>query len=349
MIKNSYNFESEKIKELIKERGASRVGLQLPEGLKTVATGIAAEISQETGAEVIISGNSCYGACDVDEKLERTVDLLFHFGHSEYNSFGKAFLLWGSAPRPRKPCKGLKKRFVRKENYQKKVFFIELRSSVDIKPVVEKAVAELKGNSVGLVATLQHVHGLKEAKMLLARFGKKAVIGKSNTLKYEGQVLGCEFSSAAMVPCEEILFIGSGSFHPAGLALYIGKRVIAADPFTMQIDIYEAEEPRKKRYVAIERALDAKSFGIIVGMKSGQSNLSGAIALRRKAVEKGLNAYLITMDEIREEKLLAFKVDAFVNTACPRLAEDFIHFKKPVLSANEFEVVLGERSWEGIF
>jgi len=335
MIKNSYDFESEKIKELIKERGASRVGLQLPEGLKTVATDIAAEISQETGAEVIISGNSCYGACDVDEKLERTVDLLFHFGHSEYNSFGKAF--------------HSKKRFVRKENYQKKVFFIELRSSVDIKPVVEKAAAELKGDSVGLVATLQHVHGLNEAKMLLARFGKKAVIGKSNSLKYEGQVLGCEFSSAAMVPCEEILFIGSGSFHPVGLALYIGKRVIAADPFTMQIGIYEAEELRKKRYVAIERALDAKSFGIIIGMKSGQSNLSGAIALRRKAVEKGLNAYLITMDEIREDKLLAFKVDAFVNTACPRLAEDFIHFKKPVLSAREFEVVLGERSWECIF
>ncbi len=319
MLKNSYEFELEKIKELIKERRAIRVGLQLPEGLKTKATDIAAEISQETGAEVIISGNSCYGACDVDEKLERIVDVLFHFGHTELRS--------------------------RKE----KCVFIELRSGVDVKPVVEKAVTEIKGDTVGLVATLQHVHALKEAKKLLARFGKKAVIGKSRNLKYEGLVLGCDFSSAAMVPCEEILFIGSGSFHPAGLTLYIGKRVIAADPFTMQISIYEAEELRKKRYVAIERALDAKSFGVIIGMKSGQSNLNSAIALRIKAIEKGLNAYLITMDEIGEEKLLAFKVDAFVNTACPRLTEDFIHFKKPVLSAKEFEVVIGEREWEDIF
>lgn len=319
MLKNSYEFELEKIKELIKERRAIRVGLQLPEGLKTKAADIAAEISQETGAEVIISGNSCYGACDVDEKLERIVDVLFHFGHTE---------MWS-----------------RKE----KCVFIELRSGVDVKPVVEKAVTEIKEDTVGLVATLQHVHALKEAKKLLARFGKKAVIGKSRNLKYEGQVLGCEFSSAAMVPCEEILFIGSGGFHPAGLTLYIGKRVIAADPFTMQIGIYEAEELRKKRYVAIERALDAKSFGVIIGMKSGQSNLNSAIALRRKAVEKGLKAYLITMEEIREENLLAFKVDAFVNTACPRLAEDFIHFKKPVLSAKEFEVVIGEREWEDIF
>jgi len=325
MEKNSYDFELEKIKELIKERGARRVGLQLPEGIKTVATDIATEISKETGAEVIISGNSCYGACDIDEKLMRNVDLLFHFGHTDTFSFYK-----------RKP--------VLKE---KKVVFIELRSNVDIKPAVEKAVAEIKEDTVGLVATVQHVHALKEAKILLARFGKKAIIGKSR-LKYDGQVLGCDFSSA-MGTCEEILFISSGGFHPAGIALYVGKRVIAADPFTMQISVYEAEEQRKKRYLVIARALDAKSVAIIVGMKSGQFELGKAIELKRKTVEKGLNAYLITMDEITEDNLLAFNVDAFVNTACPRLVEDFTHFKKPVISIKEFEVVLGERRWEDCF
>jgi 2-(3-amino-3-carboxypropyl)histidine synthase len=55
------------------------------------------------------------------------------------------------------------------------------------------------------------------------------------------------------------------------------------------------------------------------------------------------------MEEITEANLLGFKVDAFVNTACPRLAEDFIHFKKPVISAMEFEVVLGERAWEDLW
>ncbi|NQE06506.1 2-(3-amino-3-carboxypropyl)histidine synthase [ANME-1 cluster archaeon GoMg1] len=327
MENNSYDFELGKIKELIKERGAKRVGLQLPEGIKTVATDIAAEISKETGAEVIISGNSCYGACDIDEKLMRNVDMLFHFGHTE--TFLQA------------------KKFVVREKVPKKVVFIELRSGVDIKPAVEKAVAEIKGDTVGLVATVQHVHALKEAEILLARLGKKAIIGKSR-LKYDGQVLGCEFSSA-VVPCDEILFVGSGGFHPAGLALYTGKRVIAADPFTMQIGVYKADELRKKRYIAIERALDAKSVGIIIGMKSGQFNLSGAIDLKREAVGKGLDAYLITMDEISEDKLLGFKVDAFVNTACPRLVEDFTHFKKPVISIKEFEVVLGERRWEDCF
>ncbi|MCW3142219.1 MAG: diphthamide biosynthesis enzyme Dph2 [Methanophagales archaeon] len=322
MKKNSYDFELERIKKVVKERGARRVGLQLPNGLKTVATDIAAEISKETGVEVIISGNSCYGACDIDEKLEKVVDLLFHFGHSETFSQAKTF-----------PKKG--------------VFFIELRSGVDIKPVVEKAVAKIEGKVVGLTATVQHAHALNEAKISLARYGKKALIGKSR-LKYDGQVLGCDFSSA-MVPCDEILFIGSGGFHPSGLALYTGKRVIAADPFTLQINVYEAEELRKKRYIAIARALNARSVGIIIGMKSGQFNLNDAILLRVKAIEKGLNAYLIAMDEIRADKLLGFAVDAFVNTACPRLVEDFVHFEKPVISAKEFEVVLGERRWEDIF
>ena len=316
---NSYDFELDKIKELIKNRDARRVGLQLPEGLKIVAIDIASEITKDTGAEVILSGSSCFGACDVDEKLERIVDLLFHFGHSDTFSFKK-----------------------------RKVFFIELRSNVGIKSVLEKAIAELKGDCVGLVATVQHVHALKEAKILLAHAGKRAVIGKSKNLKYDGQVLGCDFSSAT-VPCDEILFLGSGSFHPIGLALYEGKRVIAADPFSMQINIHEPEEQRKKRYIAIGRALDAKSVGILIGLKCGQFNLNEATAARLKAVHKGLDAYLIAMEDITEANLLGFKVDAFVNTACPRLSEDFVHFKKPVISATEFEVVLGERDWEDLW
>ncbi len=324
MEQSSYEFELERIKALIKEIGARRVGLQLPEGLKTVALALSAEIAKETRVDVILSGNSCYGACDIDEKLEGMVDLLFHFGHTE-NPFRKGVY-----------------------KIQEKVVFIELRSTVNIKPVVESAIAEIKGDCVGLVATVQHVHALEEAKIMLARAGKQAVIGKSNNLKYEGQVLGCDFFTAK-VPCDEIVFIGSGSFHPVGIALYAGKRVIAADPFTMQISVFEPDELRKKRYIVIGRALDAKSFGILISMKSGQFKLNEAIALQKRAVAKGLEAFLISLEEINEERLLGFKVDAFVNTACPRLAEDFIHFKKPVLSINEFEVVLGERTWEDIF
>ena len=332
MEHRAYEFELERIKALIRERGARRVGLQLPEGLKTVAPTLAAEISNATGADVILSGNSCYGACDIDEKLASMVDLLFHFGHADTFSF--------KTRRPVMP---------RGERISDRVIFVELRSTVDVKPVVERAAAEITGDRVGLVATVQHVHALPEAKDVLARAGKEAVIGTgADTVKYDGQVLGCEFSSAR-VPCDEILFIGSGSFHPKGIALYTGKRIIAADPFTCMINVFEPEELRKKRHIAIGRALDAKSVGILISTKSGQISLNEAIALQRKAIAKGLDAYLIALDEITEDRLLGFNVDVFVNTACPRLAEDFVQFKKPVLAINEFEVVLGERSWETLW
>jgi 2-(3-amino-3-carboxypropyl)histidine synthase len=336
MEQSSYEFELDRIVALLRERGAIRVGLQLPDGLKSVAVSLAGEIAQETGAAVIISGNSCYGACDIDEKLECMVELLFHFGHSSA-PFAQRRICPPSLDAPELHPDG-------------KVIFIELRSTIDIKPVVEKAAAEIIGDCVGLVATVQHVHALEEAKTVLMHAGKAASI--SNNLLVgaaPGLVLGCEFGAARAVRCDEILFIGSGGFHPSGIALYTGKRVIAADPFTRQVRVFEPDELRKKRYMVIARALDAQSFGILVGTKSGQCKLEDALAVQRKTVARGRNACVIALDEICEEKLLGYAVDAFVNTACPRLVEDLVAFKKPVLTVGEFEVVLGERSWDEVW
>jgi 2-(3-amino-3-carboxypropyl)histidine synthase len=336
MEQSSYEFELERIAALIGERGATRVGLQLPDGLKSVAVSLAHEIVQETGAAVIISGNSCYGACDIDEKLECMVELLFHFGHS------RALFAQRRVRTPTRNATGLRP--------DEKVIFIELRSTIDIKPVVESAAAEIIGECVGLVATVQHVHALDEAKAVLRHAGKAASISKNLLVGAPpGLVLGCEFGAARAVRCDEILFIGSGGFHPAGIALYTGKRVIAADPFTRQVRVFEPDELRKKRYMVIARALDAQSFGVLVGTKSGQCKLEDALAVQRNAIAKGRNACVIALDEICEEKLLGYAVDAFVNTACPRLVDDLVAFKKPVLTVGEFEVVLGERRWDELW
>ncbi len=326
-----YNFELERIVEHIKENRARRVGIQLPEGVKSMAIELADAIAARTGAEVIISGNSCYGACDIDDKLLKLVDILFHFGHTRAE-----FELPGRPGR--------------------EVCFIELRSEVEVKPAVNKAIEEIRGEQVCVVTTVQHVHRLKEAMAVLAQEGKEGVTGKSPRLRYEGQVLGCDFSAAKM-PCDEILFIGSGSFHPAGIALYTGMRVVAADPFTTQLRVFYGEEERKRRYIAIARAWDASTFGIILGLKSGQCNPGEARRLKEEAIRRGLNAYLIAMDEITEDGLLGYKVDAFVNTACPRLVEDFLHLQAQhrgdkqlrMLSAREFEVVIGRRKWEELY
>ena len=53
------------------------------------------------------------------------------------------------------------------------------------------------------------------------------------------------------------------------------------------------------------------------------------------------------MDLVSPELLMGYRVDAWVNTACPRIAiEDILQYKQPVLTPQEFEVVLGERDWK---
>ena len=67
-----YDLDLDKAVEIIRKCGATRVGLQAPEGLKRAMSAIAKQIARETGAEVIISGDPCFGACDVDLKLGRS-------------------------------------------------------------------------------------------------------------------------------------------------------------------------------------------------------------------------------------------------------------------------------------
>lgn len=69
--------------------------------------------------------------------------------------------------------------------------------------------------------------------------------------------------------------------------------------------------------------------------------------LRQKAEQKGKEAFLIMLDEVTPEALLSFKADAFVNTACPRIAiDDAARYKVPLLTPIEFEIALGARKWE---
>jgi len=79
-----FNFEEERIKREIRELGAKRVLLQLPEGLKPEGPRLA-KIIQKTGALPIISADPCYGACDlaINEAESLGVDLIVHFGHSK--------------------------------------------------------------------------------------------------------------------------------------------------------------------------------------------------------------------------------------------------------------------------
>jgi len=69
--------------------------------------------------------------------------------------------------------------------------------------------------------------------------------------------------------------------------------------------------------------------------------------LKRLAEKHGRAAEIFLMDLVSPDLLEGYRVDAWVNTACPRIAiEDYLLYKKPILTPPEFEIVLGERPWD---
>ena len=322
-----FDFEEERIKQEITKLGAKRVLLQTPEGLKPEAPKLA-KIVEKSGAVAIISADPCYGACDiaVNEAEGLGVDLIVHFGHA---------------------------RMVKHE--QVPTIYVEARATVTVDKAVEQSLPLLINYSkIGLATSVQHLQTLNQAREILTRAGKTVIIGDAGQMGYPGQVSGCNYSNVKSIAneVEAFLFVGGGMFHALGIALSTSKPTIIADPYDNRAYSIGAEAQKilKQRFASIQDAKTAKKFGIFVGLKPGQKHLDNALHMKELAEKTGKAAYLLAAREITPETLLEFpSIDAYVNTACPRISLDASgKFPKPVLTVNEFMVVSGESSWENM-
>jgi 2-(3-amino-3-carboxypropyl)histidine synthase len=84
ILPKNYNFEIHKSMHAIKSASATRVGLQMPEGLLMYACTISDILSGFAGVECVILGDVTYGACCVDDytAVAAGCDFLIHYGHS---------------------------------------------------------------------------------------------------------------------------------------------------------------------------------------------------------------------------------------------------------------------------
>jgi 2-(3-amino-3-carboxypropyl)histidine synthase len=188
-------------------------------------------------------------------------------------------------------------------------------------------------NRLGIITTIQHIDILENVKKFLESTGKTVFIG--------GQVLGCHDIAAKNIEenVDAYVFIGSGRFHP--LALRGTKPVYALDIEKRKAERLDMQKWEKRRWASIYKARDAKVFGILVSSKPGQRELLGSAEGIKKNLEAaGKKAIILIMDEITEEKLMGIKVDAFVNTACPRLLDGT--FSRPVINAMDLGEVLSD-------
>jgi len=319
-----FDLEEERLKAEISKRKAKRVLIQLPEGLKPVGPRLA-EIVEEAGALPIVSADPCYGACDIaiSEAKNLKADLIIHYGHTE-------------AVKAKIPT-----------------VYVEARAKVDVSKILEKALENLSPWSrIGIATTVQHIHMLDVARKILTKAGKTVIIGDAGHVKYPGQVIGCDYSNAEAIAddVEAFLFIGGGKFHAIGLALATMKPIIAVDPFENRIHPIADDVKRilKQRFMCISEAKEAESFGVLVGLKIGQIDMKAAMRIREYLKEDGKKVTMLAIREITPESLMEFpSIDAYINTACPRVAiDDASRFHKPILTTNEALVMLGKISWE---
>lgn len=208
-------------------------------------------------------------------------------------------------------------KFYRKFNTALPVVYLPIYIDVKIQ-IKKKEIEKIKEKKIGVCAPLPFLHLLKEVASMVKKYKDVIILG---------QVLGCKVPDADV---DAYLVISSGDFYVPGKKVYIldvekGK-------------IIEHVKKEKIRFGRIMKVMSAKTFGIIVSTKPGQKELQGSVKkIKRLLEQKGKTAFILSMDGVTNEKLQGLKIDAFINTACPRLIEN--HFDKPVINAKDLELV----------
>lgn len=287
-----------------------RTLIQAPEGLKRKALDIA-----DTD-DAIISAEACYGACDLRDREAEALgcEKIIHVGHVKFL------------------------------DSQTPVEYREHKTDADaVRPLLNNINFLKNYKNIGLVASLQFIDSIATVKSVLEKTGKRVFVGQTKDMQ-PGQVLGCNIGAAREIEnnVDCFLVIGSGKFHALGLALATDKPVLMLDVEKGKIDDMKATKQvmLKQRFATIALAKDAKKFGILLSTKPGQMNTELADRLKKKISAVGKKAYLLAMDEIMPEKLVGFGLDAYICTACPRIAiENRTAFDRPILNPDEAEEI----------
>ena len=355
-----HDFQLTELIERIQSNDNRLVALQIPEGLKMQALEMMDTIETETSAKVILAADPCYGACDLvhDKMGMMGVELVAHMGHSQMNidsGMPTQFIdvTYDGEPElaPIIPFLEAHRAMARQrmENQPAPEDLSEEEAQERFMDAVGR-LAPLTGTKLGLVGSIQHLHLLPEYYDRLEKAGYEVEIPIGGArLSFPGQVLGCNYSGDDD-SIGHYLFLGSGDFHPIGLVLHTGKPLAILDPYSgeaREMSLKQIERILRQRFGLIMACGDAQSFGILIGEKPGQMRRSLALRMKRILEKHGKKGYLLALEHVGPELIDFYPVDAFVNTACPRIAiDDAVRYQKPLITPFELEVALGEKKWE---
>ena len=306
----------------IRDSNLRRVALQVPAGLTRGARELADRIRTEGRVDVVLVARACFGACDFPSPDEVPgVDAQIVLGHAAIPNVRLAL----------------------------PTFFVEMRHPGGDPEALATTLADAHLPSpLGLVASVQHLDLAPRLEAAARERGISLLTGEGDRrLAYPVQALGCNYTSAENVAgrVQGFLFLGTGQFHPRGLAFAVDRPVWALDPLTGQLDPpIDRERLLRERLLLIAQCRDARKWGVLVSNFAGQNRSPTALALIRRARSRGLDAEAIVFGRLDPADLLGRDFDAYVNTACPRIAlDDASLYPRPVLTPPEFLQAIGER------
>jgi len=324
-------IKTDKMLQEIKKRKAKKVLIQAPEGIKGIVSRFIPELIEETGANILIHGEACYGGCDLGlvDAERMNIDLVLHVGHTPY--------------------------FTNKDD--PKLVFIEAKDNQEFQNSTLQEILKIsKGKTMGLLSSAQYLHHLPKIQDFLNKNNIKSIIGRSTSRFYlPGQVLGCEVSTAKSIRKEidAYLILGGGDFHALGIALWTGKESWLADPYKEAILDLNPMVRKKLAIIAskIEKAKQAKNFGVILGLKEGQMREREETNITKKLKKTGKKTIELALREVTPERLMYYKwIDCFIQTLCPRVSvEDLENYDVPMLNYEQFQILVGEKEFHDIY
>jgi 2-(3-amino-3-carboxypropyl)histidine synthase len=325
-----YDINLEEVVQKIKEKNYKKILLQIPEGLKTYSLDFVSFLEKKVDAEFIVFADPCFGACDVvcSDIRDIGVDFIVQIGHL--------------------PIPSLK-------DMSPPTLFVNAFVDFDVEKLVKKIIPKLDSRKIGLVTTAQHVNLITVVEEALSKQDFEVFVSEGDRrIDAKGQILGCNFSSANTIKddVDMFLFIGSGTFHAMGLILSTKKPVVSVDPYTFEVKKEEIDELKdmvlKQRYGAIASSRDARTFGILVGLKKGQRRMDLAEDIKRIIESKDRKAIIFAMSYFSSFYLEGIRgVDCFISTSCPRIAiDDYMQYKIPIITPVELKILLGLKKWD---
>lgn len=320
-ISRIYREVGEELFEAIRAGGYRKIALQVPAGLLRDAHALGARLREATGAQVAVVARACFGACD--------------FPSPDEVPGAEALVLLGHSPIPNVPR--------RLPSY-----FVEMRHrGGDPDRLAEMVRAADLPTRLGLVASVQHLDLVEPLTDALRRLGTTLRTGTGDRrLSYGAQALGCNYTSAQSIETDVdgFLFLGTGRFHPIGLAMAVTKPIWSLDPLQGRF-----EEPIDRaalvraRQLLVASAFEARRFGILVSAFAGQDRSGMAAALAERLRRRGRTAEILVANRIEPKDLEGRALDAYVMTACPRIAlDDSKLFERPMLTPPELLMAIGE-------